>query len=117
MAFPHDLFDALAPEFIGVSDTAVEAIGVEAARFVNVSIWKAKADLGVVYMTAHMLKMAQLAGSNASGQVIREKVGDLERGYAAPNDASSSSELAQTKYGQEFVRVRGTLQISPFVVT
>lgn len=117
MALNTALFNALAPEFAGYDSSALNLVAAEAERFVNTSIWKAKTDLGVVYMTAHMLKMAAIAASNSSGQVISEKVGDLERRYASPNNAESDDNLSQTKYGHEFLRARRTLQISPFVVT
>lgn len=117
MALNTALFAALAPEFAGYNPTALALVAAEAERFVNVDVWKTKTDLGVVYMTAHMLKMASLASSNASGQVTMEKVGDLQRSYSTGSGSSPDDELGQTKYGQEFLRARRTLQISPFVVS
>jgi hypothetical protein len=112
MAFPNALFVVLAPEYKDVASATLELVGAEAARFVNTSVWGGKADLGVVYMTAHMLKMAERRGTG--GQVTQEKVGELSRSYA---QGEKTDDLDQTSYGKEFKRVRSTLQISPFVVT
>lgn len=113
MTLNAPLFAALAPEFASYDSTALTLVAAEAERFVNQTVWKEKADLGLVYMTAHMLKMAKEAEYI---KVTSEKVGDLSRSYdksGAPGD----TELDQTQYGKEFKRVRRTLQISPFVVT
>lgn len=117
MALNAALFAALAPEFASYNATALALVSAEAERFVNTNVWGAKADLGVVYMTAHMLKMAALAGSNVGGQVTMEKVGDLQRNYASGSKPNGDHELAQTQYGKEFIRARRSLQISPFMVT
>lgn len=116
MALNEDLFKALAPEFATYDATARDLVAAEAERLVNTSVWGAKAPMGVVYMTAHMLKVAQLSAGNTAGPVTSEKVGDLQRSYGG-STANQDHELGLTKYGQEFLRVRRTLQISPFVVT
>lgn len=112
MALNIPLFKALAPEFAATDLTTLNLISVEAERMVNVNVWLTKTDMGVVYMTAHMLKMAQRAG--LGGNVTMTKVGDLQRSFSS---GQQDDELDQTAYGKEFKRVRRSLQISPFLVT
>lgn len=116
MALNVPLFNALAPEFESYDATARDLVAAEAERMVNPTIWGLKKDMGVVYMTAHMLKMASEAGGNTAGPVTMEKVGDLQRSYGSSSDGGNG-ELGKTRYGLEFIRVRRSLQISPFVVT
>ena len=113
MALNAPLFKALAPEFATYDPTALTLVSDQAALLVNVSVWGAKSDLGVVYMTAHMLTMAARRG--AGGALSMEKVGDLQRGYFG--GGAGTDELDQTAYGKEFKRVRHSLLISPLVVS
>lgn len=112
MALNLLLFKALAPEFKDTDTAVLDIVSVEAERMVNTNVWIEKTDMGVVYMTAHMLKMAQRNG--LGGNVTMTKVGDLQRSFSS---GQSEGELDQTAYGKEFKRVRRSLQISPFVVT
>jgi hypothetical protein len=114
MALNVDLFKVLAPEFAATPQPTLDLVAAEAARFVPVDVWLAKADLGLVYMTAHMLKQAKDAAEN-TGSLVSTKVGDLERRFASTGD--SDDELDSTVYGQRYKAARRTLIISPFVVS
>jgi hypothetical protein len=62
-----------------------------------------------------MLKITDPSITGSGGPITQEKVGDLSRSYGT-YDLSGSEELGQTSYGREFLRVRKTLIISPWVV-
>jgi hypothetical protein len=117
MTLDATLFAALAPEFVGTSPAVLTAVSAEAERFVPPDVWGSKAALGLVYYTAHLLKQAKDSAANAAGQTVLTKVGDLERRFAAPVKSAGASDLEDTIYGQRYLGIRRTLQISPFVVS
>lgn len=122
MAFPIinlDLFRALT-EFKDTTkypDETVELISGEAANLMSEAKFGDKADLALVYLTAHMLKKSTPGGAGATGPLTMEKVGDLARSYGTIHSTTSSSDYDTTSYGQSF---RGIIQrlatIRPFHV-
>lgn len=66
-----------------------------------------KADRATAYLAAHMLTMSLRNGAN-QGAVIKERVGDLERGYAAPSSGGDAhlDAYKATSYGTEFLRLQ-----------
>ena len=111
-------------EFAAESTTRIEQFIADASLSVNPRVWREKTDLGIIYLTAHMLSLAPSAATIASGGpnagiVKSEKVGDLSRTFAVGNPSANSStaaELSATIYGQTFVRLRNELVRSPVVV-
>lgn len=115
MAFPDlndDLFECLAPEFESLSSTKRDLIAAETAKCFNEAVWGEKIEMGHVYLTAHTFKMAQRRGTG--GAIASEKVGDLSRSYAQPQN---SDEFDQTSYGKEYKRLLSQLVTSPFIAT
>lgn len=113
------LFD-VAPELETVDAVALARVDRfigYAAEEVNRDAYGANADMATALLAAHKLTIRGRAGAN-QGAVIKERVGDLERGYAPPSGGSVDAAYATTSYGVEFTRVakrkggRGT----PFVV-
>lgn len=100
----------LAPELSSQSEDRINYFITEAARYVNASIWGAKADFAHALYTAHLMTLAGLGGS---GTVSSERVGDMARTYAV--DTSQNS-LMGSSYGQQFLAARKTLLISPMVI-
>lgn len=103
------------PEFSSLSDSYISLVIVDAALEVNSDEWLEKTDKGVQLMTAHLLALSQRASSGASGPLISERVGDLERQYGTINVNQLDGSFAQTKYGLEFVNVRKTISTSPLL--
>jgi hypothetical protein len=102
------LFD-VASEFATTDDVQLAKVDrfiARAAEEVNRDAYGAKADEATAYLAAHKLTIAGRKGAN-QGAVIKERVGDLERGYAAPSSAGSDVPEAYraTSYGVEFWRL------------
>lgn len=118
----------IAPEFkeLSVDDSEgggadqIEDIIKLARSFVSEGAWGARAKYGIILMTAHLLKQLGFGDSSAgaSGPVLREKVGDLERQYGALNLSAASEGdqlIAATSYGQQYLMLRKTVFFSPLV--
>lgn len=71
-----------------------------------------------VMLTAHFLALnGFIPGEEGeSGLVNKAKIGEIEAGYAvtAP-DSAEDALLATTKYGRQFLQIRGTLVSYPEV--
>lgn len=111
MAANADLVKDLAPELSTESPDRINRFIGFASLSVNTSVWGSKSDLGTGYLAAHMMTMSNRKGRSG---VTMEKVGDLARSYA-PTDTDDGA-LGQTSYGQEFLRLRKSLLITPIIV-
>ncbi|HCU25443.1 MAG TPA: hypothetical protein DF383_10540 [Deltaproteobacteria bacterium] len=113
---------AFASEFAAVPGATID-LYINLAKFsVNPNVWREKYDFGVILLTCHMLKLKKAndasSASGAIGAVTSEKVGDLARSYGSIASAGGStdpSSLGITNYGQEFLRLRRSLVITPMV--
>lgn len=103
------------PEFVAVDPARIQTYLDDAALSVNASLWGNKADLGIAYLAAHLLTLDNRGGNGASGPVTSEKVGDLQRNYAAPQ-GSLDPVYSTTNYGIQFIRLRRSILISPLVL-
>lgn len=103
------------PEFASESDDRVQMFLDDATIFVNERVWGTRCDLGVAYLAAHLLAINNRGSGGASGPVTSEKVGDLQRSYAAPTASNLDPTYASTTYGMEYVRIRKTIFTSPIV--
>lgn len=120
-------FKLFLPEFEPVEDGRVQMYLDATALQLNMRVWREKYDLGQTYLTAHMLTMdtqpgqgSPSAGSiRALGSVTNESVGQVSRGYApiwaGASDLNSITDLASTKYGVAFSRIKRTLIKTPMV--
>ena len=102
---------AVAPEYANFDETRFGILLPIAQSFVNYDLWGDSADYGVALMLAHMIKMSEREGQ--SGAVSSEKIGNYSANYA--HNLQKNEELKATSYGLEFLRVRKTLPIVPFV--
>ena len=106
----NDIRDHFA-EFSGLSDTVITRWQTQAERRVNATQWGDKADDGVLWLTAHLLKLQQVlacGADSASGPVSSHKVGDLAIAYKV-SDKLVNSWLASTTYGQYYLDLRRSI--------
>lgn len=116
------------PDLPGVSGVPyVTAKIEEATSQVDATAWGTRRDLGIAYLTAHLIlaqasaQSTSLSGSTlvTTGPVNSERVGDLSRSYGT-GGSSSSSGSAQTSYestiyGKEYARLLRTLATTPVI--
>jgi hypothetical protein len=102
-------------EFAGKSDAYIQIYIDQAVLSVNAAIWTGKTEVGIAYLTGHLMALMIPGSTGPSGPVTSEKVGDLSRNYASVTIANSN-EYHQTIYGTEFLRLRRSLPISPMVL-
>ncbi len=104
-------------EFAAVATATIDLAITDATLSVNRARWGDKADLATVYLAAHLLVNGGWgAGAGAAGAVIKKKVGDLDKTFAAPTIATTDSELGITKYGRLFLRLRKEIVKTPLVL-
>lgn len=88
---------------------ALEAIE-EAELNINADAWSVRADLGAVYLAAHLLKIALKADAIPGGPISQLKTSDVSASYAAPRIdpavALSFGTLMQTVYGRRYFELR-----------
>lgn len=106
MAFPtlnKPLFRALTEftDVVAYPDATLDVIAAEASKLMSADKWGDKADLGLVYLTAHMLSISKRSGG-AAGSVTSERVGDLAKSYGSSAAGSGSHDLDQTSYGKQY---------------
>jgi hypothetical protein len=101
------------PELNELADTRLNAVALEAARWVDEEWIEADYQIAIIHLTAHMLvaEGALDAGASAvSGILTSDKLGDASQGWKARSEAAgytgSDSELAGTVYGQRFIAIR-----------
>ena len=112
MAVTAAQFKARIHEFAASSDASVDAFLAEAARRINAAAWSAKADDGLIQLTAHLMKVAALGSGAAVGAVVSEKVGAVSRSYAAPTDVDT--DYATTAYGRAYLSLLRTIFVPRF---
>lgn len=109
------IFKEMFPQFVGKSDQYVQLYIDQAVLSVNAKVWLGKTELGIAYLTAHLLAMIDQAASGVAGSVTSEKVGDLSRNYSGLA-LQNANEYSLTNYGLEFLRLRKSIPISPMVL-
>jgi hypothetical protein len=109
-----DILASIAPEY--ASDARGDTFLELAALQMNATAWGARYPMGAAYLAAHMLTLADEdaeAGDGATaGAVTGKGAGDLSISYGGPSGGSVSATDAlymTTKYGREFLRLRGGL--------
>lgn len=97
------------PQAAGVPLASQTAILADAPVELNADAWETKINLAWTYYCAHRALLYLQGTTGASGQVSKEKVGDVERTYAVAANAGGDP-LNETKWGRELLRLRdGTL--------
>jgi len=109
------LFNTLTSgQFAGLGSKTIKTFADQAALNINCKKWGAKAQQGLIYLTAHTIEMSQRKGKG--GLLEKEKVGEIEKEYDLSNTSGKKDVLDFTSWGQEFKRIRKTLQISPLII-
>lgn len=100
----------IAPELSTVSQDLWDMILSDVNNIVDSSIFGTFTEVAARYLAAHQLTLLQpgTAGSNSSGPVIEEKVGDVTYKYmnTTVKVNTSESDYFRTKYGRTFVSYR-----------
>lgn len=107
-------------EFENLSDAKIDRWLAQAERRINTTQWGEKADDGLLWLTAHLLKIqcdiatAASGGTGSpSGPVSSKKVGDLSVTYSAPVFTTfrkaTDRFLASTTYGQYYLDLKSTV--------
>ena len=102
------------PEFEETDNTVVTRFIGKAEIRVNRTEWGVKADDGVGYLTAHLLKRFEQGDGAASGPVASERVGDIAVSYGVSDDFKNR-ELASTVYGRQYLDLCGEVFASRVV--
>ena len=112
-----DILASVAPEYAADArgDTFLEL----AASQMNAAAWGNRYAMGAAYLAAHMLTLADedaAAGDGATaGAVTGKSAGDLSLSFGAAAGGAVNARDAYfttTKYGREFLRLRGGLAAS-----
>lgn len=109
-------------EFVSVADARIQVFIDDSEIIINETYWGTKYDLGISYLTAHFLILAQKseAGSTTplSGAVTGRSVDGTSVNYASPPTPDNQNEAyySQTVYGQRYLALRKTLGIPAFSV-
>ena len=105
----------IAPELHSETIETIQFFLTMALLRCDATVWGLYRDMGVTFLTAHLLTLKKRRGT--AGQVIEQKVGNLEIQYA---DMASGKKLdlsfMQTVYGIEYLQLRNLIVITPIVV-
>ena len=102
------------PAFADASDAVIEFAIEEACRHVDDSWMSGDQVLGISYMAAHLIVMAEQAADNDGRETISEHIGPLSETYAT--GGVPKEVLEKTTYGQQFLVYRGRNAQSGLVV-
>lgn len=94
------------PEFESTDNATVTRFIGKAEIRVNRTEWGNKADDGIGFLTAHLLKRLEQGDGAASGPVASERVGDIAVSYGVSDDFKNR-ELASTAYGRSYLDLQG----------
>jgi Protein of unknown function (DUF4054) len=99
--------------FDTTSDTLINLRIAEAELNVNESVWGAKYELGLSYLTAHLLSSVPSAPGNggAVGPVTSKRIGDVAMSYGAVGSVSTVYD--STSYGQRYEYYKSIVQSGP----
>jgi len=94
-------------EFASVSSTRIDIHLSFAQLQMSTDAWANKYDMGLIYLTGHLLKLEKDAttGGAASGPISAEAVGQVSASYAI-SDTFKDSEFGSTWYGRRFLELR-----------
>jgi uncharacterized protein DUF4054 len=123
-------FKTQLPEFEACDDARVQAYLDMSATFNSATTWGSKYDFAVTYLAAHMLTMDTPAGGatpgvgavTVGGAVSAVNVGAVGKQFAAAyagaegGDTNAITDLASTKYGLTYSRMKRTIFKGPIVM-
>lgn len=102
------------PEFAGLTAVAIQPWLDQAILRVNETEWAGKANEGVIFLTAHLLRYftdPDCAEPDA-GAVSAEREGAVSTSYAIADHIKDGGALASTKYGRHFLTLRRELFVN-----
>lgn len=100
---------ARATEFASTADATVDLALADALSQINTTNWgTSKADLGQIYLAAHLLKVWELQSSAPAGPVSQRKDGDLSESYAIKYPVSAE-DYSSTTWGRLYLSIRSTV--------
>lgn len=112
MAITPEEFKARFPEFDSVDDLRVQTFIDKMLLNVGENEWGAYFVEGQLYLTAHLLTLAERAsnsgGTPGAGPVVSRKIGDVSVSFASPTASTGDASEAyykQTAYGEEYWRL------------
>jgi len=112
---------SIAPELSTISQDLWDLVLTDVNNIVDSSIFGIFTEVAARYLAAHQLTLLQpgTPGSNASGPVIEEKVGDVTYKYmnTTVKVNMSESDYSRTKYGRTFISYRNKVIPSIRVVS
>jgi len=115
MSITVNEFKTKFPQFAAVPTDSVQESIDEAVIILNETYWGTKYDLGLMYLTAHLLTLAQNAengNSGSAGQVSGKAVDGTSVNYAVPiPDNSGDAFYSSTYYGQRYLTLRRYLGV------
>lgn len=108
------------PEFAAILDARVQLFIDEAVLQINVNSWGRYYTLGLYYLTAHNLTIAEASAAGAnkgSGMIASQSVGDTSVSFVSPAvDSDMRLYYQQTVYGQRFLLYATMIGAGGFVV-
>jgi len=114
MATSVDGFKARFKEFDCEESSRIQVFLDDALLYCDATKFGTRADQAQYYLAAHLMKLSDLAASGASGPLVSEKVGEVSKSYAQAS-SESDAQLGMTAYGSEYLRIRRTILVTPFV--
>lgn len=96
---------ALAPELSTVDTGRQAFILAQVNSELSTAVWGSKIEIGRTYLAAHLATLFKRAQSGSGGAVSSESVGAISRSYSVTSFSKNPSNLENTTYGQEYLRM------------
>ena len=94
----------IATEFAAVADSRVDLFIAQAERRTNRTNWGAKADDGIIYLIAHLLKLDEDQGAAAAGPIVARRVHDVSWAYGKTSGGGDNFD--STAWGRRYKEIR-----------
>ena len=113
-------FKARFPEFSAILDARIQIFIDEAVLQLNEKSWGRYYTLGLYYLTAHSLTIAESTASGinkGSGMIASQAVGDTSVSFVSPTvDSDMQLYYQQTSYGQRYLLYVTMIGAGGFIV-
>ena len=120
MACDPASFKVRFPEFVSVVDARIQVFIDDAVIILNEVYWGLKYDLGICYLAAHYLSLANKteAGSTTSNNAISGRAVDgVSVSFSTPTpENQGDAYYSATSYGQRYLAMRKTLGVPASVI-
>lgn len=117
MIVAADILARFPGAFIGYDTAFITLIITEAATIIDEDVWGDDYDIGLTYLTAHLIASSTAPGGGgvSVGPVSKRRVGDVELTFATPTAPFNADDLYNTVYGKRFAWYRKVHQGGPSV--